>query len=161
MQCSAKSEMLLQGNGVARGCLRFTRERRAVRPRRRSRVDARYHSSVTAYARKKDNNIHPDIRRVFGSDVDRRGGGFAKCSKSFTIALAGCAVYGMLDGLSSNVSSGHNTKMYTAALGPSYMLYAIRMPHTYRYNPKSAGCCGRVTVISLVFDSRRVNFFWR
>lgn len=56
-------------------------------------------------------------------------------------SLAGCAVYGMLDGLSSNVSSGHNAKMYTAALGPSYMLYAIRMPHTYRYNPPSAGCC--------------------
>lgn len=42
---------------------------------------------------------------------------------------ARCAVYDMLDGLSSNVSSGHNTKMYTTALGPSYMLYAIRMPY--------------------------------
>lgn len=123
-------------------------------------VDARYHSLVTSNGREKDNNIHPDIRRVFGSDVDRRGGGFAKCPKSFTIALAGCAVYGMLDGLSSNVSSGHNTKMYTAALGPSYMLYAIRMPHTYRYNPKSAGCCGCVTVISRVRQPAG-NFFSR
>lgn len=42
-------------------------------------------------------------------------------------SLAGCAVYGMLDGLSSNVSSGHNTKMYTTALGP--LLYAICNPH--------------------------------
>lgn len=46
-------------------------------------------------------------------------------------SLAGCAVYGMVDGPSSNVSGGHNAKMYTAAPGPLlYMLYAIRMPPT-------------------------------
>lgn len=67
-------------------------------------------------------------------------------------SLAGCAVYGMLDGLSSNVSSGHNTKMYTTAPGP--LLYAICNPHatyTYRYNPASAGA---VTVISRVRQPR-------
>lgn len=144
MQCTAKSEMLLQGNGDARGCLRFTRERRAA-----SSPSTRFHSRLpVTRARKTTTSIR--ILEECSVPTSTDGGGFAKCPKSFTIALAGCAVYGMLDGLSSNVSSGHNTKMYTAALGPSYMLYAIRMPHTYRYNPKSAGCCGCVTVISRV-----------
>jgi hypothetical protein len=91
------------------------------------------------------------IRILEESSVPTSAEGGSQSVLKVLQSLAGCAVYGMLDGLSSNVSSGHNAKMYTAALGPSYMLYAIRMPHTYRYNPTSAGC---VTVISRVRQPR-------
>lgn len=73
------------------------------------------------------------LERAFGSG-DANRGGFAKCPKSFTIASWLCGIrHGMLDGLSSNVSSGHNAKMYTAALGPSYMPPAICNPHATYY----------------------------
>lgn len=58
----------------------------------------------------------------------------------------------LLDGLSSNVDGGHNVKMYTAALGPSYIpIYAICNPHaTYLKVRKECRVMLCVTVISRV-----------
>lgn len=93
------------------GCLRFTSET----------GDGDRHSRVRARRRL------PAIRILEEcSDPTSAEGGSQSVLKVLQ-SLAGCAVYGMLDGLSSNVSSGHNTKMYTTALGP--LLYAICNPH--------------------------------
>lgn len=78
--------------------------------------------------------------------------GFAKSVlkvlQSFRFAM--CGIYGILDGLSSNVSSGHNTKMYTTALGAPpicYMQSACHIPIGIQTQQRVQG---DVTVISRV-----------
>lgn len=104
-------------------------------------------ASVNANGQERDRKQanHPDIRRV---RLRCQPTGVSQSVLKVLQSLARCAVYGMLDGLSSNVSSGHNTKMYTTALGAPpicYMQFACHIPIGITHRVQ-----GDVTVISCV-----------